>query len=137
MEDKLQHSLYKLELHWIKMIPIIISVLTLVSTLLSYLNIDTPIISYIVALLVWLFLYLSSFVFKFCRWHRMFLYYILVEGIINWYDYTYIIPLTLRPMIAMQLFIVVVFIFVGLYFHRRDKLPCKKDCGETVARVRK
>lgn len=132
MEEKLQHSLYKIELHWIKIIPMVLSALTFVDTILSYLCIDTPVIAYINALLVWLFLYLSSFVFKFCRWHRMFLYYLLVEGIINWYDYTYIIPLNLKTMIVIQLFIVMSFVSIGLYLHKHDKLPRKRDCSKTT-----
>lgn len=136
MEERLQNSLYKIELHWIKIIPIVIAVLSFSDTVLSYLGYEGNSISYIIALLVWLFLYLSSFVFKFCRWHRMFLYYILVEGIINWYDYEFIIPLSLRPMIAIQLCLAVIFISIGLYFHRHDKLPCKRNSGKAPARIR-
>jgi hypothetical protein len=131
MEAKLRTNLYKLELHWIKVIPIVIAVLSFLDTILSYLGYEGNTISYIIALLVWLFLYLSSFVFKFCRWHRMFLYYILVEGVINWYDYEFVIPLSLRPMIAIQLCLAVIFIAIGLYLHKHDKLPCKEDCCES------
>ena len=133
MEAKLQNSIYKIELHWIKIIPMVIAALSFSDTLLSYLGYEGSTISYIVGLLVWLFLYLSSFCFKFCRWHRMFLYYILVVGIINWYDYTYIIPLSLRPMIAIQLGLAVAFLALGLYFHQYDKLPRREDSGKTSA----
>lgn len=111
----------------------VIAALSFTDTILSYLDIDGNCISYINALLVWLFLYLSSFTFKFCRWHRMFLYYILVEGIINWYDYTYIIPLGLKTMIVLQLSLVMLFVSLGLYFHIHDKHPCKRDCGKATA----
>ena len=133
MEERLQHSLYKIELHWIKIIPMIIAALSFLDTILSYLCYEGNIISYINGLLVWLFLYLSSFVFKFCRWHRMFLYYILVEGIINWYDYTYTIPLSFRPIVAMQLCLIVIFLSIGLYCYKHDKLPRRKNCGKTLA----
>lgn len=113
----------------------VLSALTFADTILSYLDIDTAIIAYINALLVWLFLYLSSFVFKFCRWHRMFLYYLLVEGVINWYDYTYIIPLGLKTMIVIQLFIIMTFVSIGLYLHQHDKLPRKRNCGKASTRV--
>lgn len=112
-----------------KLIPIVLSFNMFTSTILSYLDVDTAFVAYINAVIVWLFLYLSSFVFRFCRWHRMFLYYILVEGIINWYDYTYIIPLTLKPMLVIQISIACIFLFIALYFHKHDKLPCKEDCG--------
>lgn len=129
MEEKLQTSLYKIELHWIKIIPIVISILSFLDTILSYVDYEGNTISYIIGLLVWLFLYLSSFVFKFCKWHRMFLYYILTEGIINWYDYEFVIPLSLRPMIAIQLCLIVIFMFVGLYFYKYDKHTCKRHLG--------
>lgn len=128
MEERLQSSLHKILLHWIKIIPIVLSVLSFLDTILSYLGIDSVIISYINALLVWLFLYLCSFVFHFCRWHRLFLYYLLVEGIINCYDYTFIIPLSLRPMIAIQCILAIIFISIGLYFHQHDKHARKRDC---------
>ena len=114
----------------------VIAALSFIDTLLSYLGYEGATISYIIALLVWLFLYLSSFCFQFCRWHRLFLYYILVEGIINWYDYTFIIPLSLRPMIAIQLCLAVIFINIGLYFHQHDKLPRRKDCSEADETIR-
>lgn len=135
MEAKLRNSLYKIELHWIKIIPMVIAALSFTDTLLSYIGYEGATLSYIIALLVWLFLYLSSFVFQFCSWHRMFLYYILIEGIINWYDYTFIIPLSLRPMIAFQLGLAIIFITIGLYLHQHDKLPCSEDCNKTDASV--
>ena len=103
--------------------------------ILSYLGIEGNTISYINAILVWIFLYLCSFVFKFCRWHRLFLYYLLLEGIINWYDYEFVIPISLRPMIALQLIIAIVFISIGLYLHQHDKLPRRKDCSKTNAPI--
>lgn len=114
----------------------VLAALSLTDTILSYFDVDAPVISYISALLVWLFLYLSSFVFKFCRWHRMFLYYLLFEGVVNWYDYTYIIPLDLKTMIVAQVLVVITFISIGLYFHRHDKLPRKEDYSKTAERLR-
>ena len=108
----------------------VLATFSFLDTILAYIGIDAPVLSYLNALLVWLFLYLSSFVFKFCRWHRMFLYYLLVEGIINWYDYEFTIPLSLRPMIAIQLCLAVIFISIGLYLHKHDKLPRKRDCSK-------
>ena len=132
MEAKLQYSLYKIEIHLIKIIPILIAILSLTSTFLSYVDIDTTTIAYIIGLLVWLFLYLSSFVFKFCSWHRVFLYYIFVLYFINWIDYTFIIPLTLRPMITLQIGIAGIFLLIGLYRYKHDKLPRKEDNSEST-----
>lgn len=106
----------------------VLAFLSITDTLLSYFDIDASFIAYINALLVWLFLYLSSFVFQFCRWHRMFLYYILLQGCLNCYDYNYVIPLALRNMIILQLVIIIVFISVGLYLHQHDKHARREDC---------
>ena len=135
MEAKLRNSLYKIELHWIKIIPMVLSFTTFLDTILSYLDIEGTILAYLNGLLVWLFLYLSSFVFQFCRWHRMFLYYLLVEGGINCYDYEIGIPLGLKDMIVVQLAIIMIFVSIGLYFHQHDKHPCRKDCSKADAPV--
>ncbi len=108
----------------------VLCALSFTDTILSYFEIEGNVISYLNALLVWIFLYLCSFTFHFCRWHRMFLYYLLVEGVINWYDYTYIIPLDLKSMIVVQLALVMLFVSIGLYFHQHDKHPCRKNCSK-------
>jgi len=130
MEAKLQNSLYKIELHCIKIIPILIAINSFTDTILSYCGIEGNILSYINGLLVWLFLYLSSFVFKFCSYHRMFLYYILVIGIINVIDYEIGIPLGFRDMVGLQLILAGIFIFTTLYLYKHDKLPRKGNCGK-------
>lgn len=116
----------------------VMSVICFTDTLFSYFDIDLPILSYLggSSILTLLFLYLSSYVFKFCSWHRMFLHYIVVNNIVNFYDYEYGIPLGLKEMIAIQVSIALIFIVIGLYLHKHDKLPRKEDCCETHKRVR-
>lgn len=121
MDHNINQSLYKIELYWIKIIPMLLAVFSFTDTILSYIGINTEIIAYINAIIVWLFLFLSSIIFKFCKWHRLFLYYILTENLINAYDCTYIIPLDLKNMIVVQLMIVLIFITLGIYFHIHDK----------------
>lgn len=80
----------------VKYIPMLISIFYILNTILCWVNIDTPVISNIagVSLLTWIFLYLSSIVFQFCIYHRMFLYYILVADLINIYDFYFGIPIS-------------------------------------------
>lgn len=113
----------------------VLCALSFIDTILAYCEIDAHILSYITAFLVWLFLYLSSFVFQFCRWHRMFLYYLLVENCINCYDYEIGIPLNLKNMIVVQLVIIMTFVSIGLYFHQHDKHARRKDCSKADAPV--
>lgn len=121
MEHNINQSLYKIELYWIKIIPMLLAAFSFTDTILSYIGINTEIIAYINAIVVWLFLFLSSIIFKFCKWHRLFLYYILTENLINAYDCAYTIPLDLKNMIVVQLMIILIFITLGLYFHLHDK----------------
>ena len=87
--DLLQKSLYKIELYIIKVIPYILALFYLVNTVLSYFYIDIPLISYIagVSLLPLLFFYITSFVFRFCIYHRLPIYYIFTNWLITVADY--------------------------------------------------
>lgn len=66
----------------------IMAALHLASTALFYFGIDLEILSYLggVSFLTLGFLYLSSYVFKFCAYHRMSLHYIVVNNLISVYD---------------------------------------------------
>ena len=80
--------LYKVELCLVKVIPMIYALLSLLNTTLSYFSIDVVILSYIgsVSLVTLLFLYVTSYVFKFCEYHRMFIHYTTVTWILNIID---------------------------------------------------
>lgn len=67
----------------------ILAFTALLNSILSYFNIDLYILSYIggISIFTMIFLYLSSYVFKFCEYHRMFLHYVVVTWIINnWFN---------------------------------------------------
>jgi hypothetical protein len=117
MEAKLNKLLYKLELYLVKIIPIVITVLEVLNTVLSYLNIDVEIISMVagMSLLPLLFLYVSSYVFRFCSYHRMFIHYIAVNEAISWYDYKIGIPITDKNLLVLHLTIVVLFFILIIY----------------------
>lgn len=95
MAENLNKPLYKSLLVIIKIIPIILALGYMINTLFGYLGIDNAILSYFVgiSLFPWIFLYISSFVFKFCVYHRMLLYYILMSDVVNITDYYMTIPL--------------------------------------------
>ena len=124
-EEKLSKQLYKIELYLIKTIPVIIAALGLLNTILSYYNVDVEILSFIggISLLPWLFLYISSFVFKFCLYHRLFLYYIAITELLAWYDYKFGVPLSAKGYLILHLVIAGIFIILITYF--KFKL-CKK-----------
>lgn len=111
-EGNLNKVLYKILLCSVKVIPMIISGIYLLNTVLSYCNIDLPLFSYIVQFLFIGFFYTASYVFKFCAWHRMFIHYISLILVLNIIDYHIGIPLSDRDILASYLVISVVFLII-------------------------
>ena len=72
--------LYKVTVIVLKILPILLAFITLLNSILFYFNIDLVILSYIgeVSLITILFIYITSYTFKFCEYHRIFLHYIVV-----------------------------------------------------------
>ena len=87
--------LYKVTVIVLKILPVLLAFITLLNSILSYFNIDLIILSYIggVSLITMLFIYVASYTFKFCEYHRMFLHYVVVTWIINTIDYYIGIPI--------------------------------------------
>lgn len=119
MVERPNVELYKVELYLLKIIPILLAGIHLANTVLSFYNIDIVILSYIggVSLIPLIFLYISSYVFRFCEYHRMFLHYIVINNAINIYDYYIGVPITARELLAMHLIIVGICLIIILYLY--------------------
>lgn len=119
MVEKPNIKLYKVELYLLKIIPILLAGIHLANTVLSYYGIDIVVFSYIgsVSLIPLIFLYISSYVFKFCEYHRMFLHYIVVNNAINIYDYYIGILITARELFAIHLIIAGICLIIILYLY--------------------
>lgn len=115
--------LHKLLLVTLKIIPMLLTLVCLLNTVLSYAGIDLVVLSYIggVSILPLVFLYISSYAFRFCEYHRMFLHYVAVNWILNIYDYYVGIPLSDRNLFAMYLIITCVFLFIILYLYLKTR----------------
>lgn len=118
MDNSLHKPLYKIELWLIKAIPIIISILYFTNTILSYFNINLEIFSMLggLSLITILFLYISSFVFHFCKYHRLFIHYITLNWLLDVFDYYIGIPITNKAYLILILSITAIFIFFITYF---------------------
>lgn len=119
--SSLSNYKYKLFLGFLKVLPMLMAGLFLMNTILSYFDIDWPVISYIasVGLIPWLFILVASYLFRFCEYHRMFLWYIMVNNIICWVDEEYGLPISDRGFFVLHIIIAGLFIFLVLYFHQR------------------
>ena len=124
VEEKLKSKmLYKIELILLKIIPILMVVCSVSNSILSYLDIDVVILNYIggVSILPLIFLYLSSYVFKFCEYHRMFLHYLLITDIINVYDYRIGFQLNDLEYLCLHMIVTVISLFMILYLYINRK----------------
>lgn len=122
-EEKLNKIFYRIELYLIKTIPIAIALIALLNTILSYFYIEVPLLSYIggVSLFELMFLYLSSYVFKFCVYHRLPIHYITINWLLNIYDYYIGIPLSNKNLFLMYMIITGITILLILYFKFKKK----------------
>ena len=130
VENLKSKTLYKIELGLLKVIPMILALTALLNSILSYFGIDLYILSYIggVSIFTMLFLYLSSYVFKFCEYHRMFLHYIVSTWIINIIDYYVGIPISDLEYLCLQMIIAGISLFIILYLYvRSHKKPTIED----------
>ena len=107
----------------------ILAFTALLNSILSYFNIDLYILSYIggISIFTMIFLYLSSYVFKFCEYHRMFLHYVVVTWIINTIDYYIGIPINDLEYLCLQMIIAGVSLFIVLLlYYKTNKKLCLK-----------
>ena len=120
-------TLYKAVLGTLRIIPMLLAFVCLMNTTLSYFGIDAPVLSYIggVSVLPLVFLYLSSYAFRFCSYHRMFLHYVLLNWILNIVDYYIGIPVSDKNLFLMYLIVTCIFLFIILYL----KMRCRNGCG--------
>lgn len=134
-KSSVSKPLYKIELYVLKVIPMTMAALHLLNTVLFYFGIDLEILSYLggVSFLTLGFLYLSSYVFKFCNYHRMFLHYIVVSNLICIYD-TYVgIPLSDGNLFILNMSVAGIFLFIILYLKRHEQF-LKKGCNKVTKR---
>lgn len=112
-------DLYKIELYLLKVMPMLLAAIYLVNTVLSYYDIIIPVLSYIggLSLIPLVFMYTSSYVFRFCSYHRMFLHYIVVNDLINLTDYYCTLPISDWELFILHMSIAGVSLFVILYLY--------------------
>lgn len=112
-------SLYKLLLVLLKYIPMLIALCYLINTLAAIIGLDCQVLSHIsgMSLFTWLFVYLAAIVFRFCSYHKMFLWYILVDDVISIIDYYLNIPINEFQIIAVHCSVAGICLFIILYLY--------------------
>lgn len=119
-ENSLRNKdLYKIELYLLKVMPMLLAAIYLINTVLSYYDIVLPALSYIggLSFIPLLFMYISSYVFRFCSYHRMFLHYIVINDLINLIDYYYTLPISDWELFILHMSIAGISLFIILYLY--------------------
>lgn len=125
--------MYKLEIICVKYIPILIAFIVLLNAILSFFDIYINELNYLAgtSLLTLIPMYISSYAFKFCEYHRMFIHYILAHKCLVAVD-TYIwIPVSDFTMLLLYLVLAGIFAFIILYCHQKCK-KYDKDIKKTI-----
>ena len=117
--------LHKITILTLKVIPVLLAISTLANQVLSFFGIDLEVFGYIsgVSLLTIIFLYLTSYCFEFCSYHRMFLHYVVICDVLSIYDYYIGIPISNISLFLVNLIItgISLFLILFLYLKRNDK----------------
>ena len=124
VEEKLRlrsKNLYKVTLVLLKVIPMLLAFCYVLNTTLYVFGIDSYILSHIagMSLLPMIFLYLTSCVFQFCKYHRMFLHYVVLNDIINILDVYFGENISDWTYISIHLILLFVCLMIILYLYKR------------------
>ena len=106
---------------YLKILPMMMAGLYLTNTILSSWNIDYSIFLYVAHLLGWYLILKASYLFGFCTYHRMFLWYILANDVICITDYEFGLPISEWNLFVLHIIVAGIFMFLVLYF----RLKCR------------
>lgn len=89
-------ELYKLTLFVLKVLPIVMAVSYFLNVYCSFVGVGFQLLTHYLGIVIapLVFMYLSSHVFRFCNYHRMFIYYIASEEILALTDYYFHLPVS-------------------------------------------
>ena len=120
--------LLKAALVLLRIIPALLALLDIANTIVGLCGLECHWISYFggVSLLTLAFLYLTSYVFQFCIYHRMFLHYVLLTNTISVIDFEYGLPVSNYTMMCLHIVLFGVFLFILLYLYMKDAANNKK-----------
>ena len=105
----------------IKIYPMVIAVGYFCILILHYFKIETYTIDYIIIqpLICLLLLYLLSYVFQFCLYHRIFIHYVLIQNVISYIDEIYTIQVSYKQFLYIQMCLLFIVLIIALISYLR------------------
>lgn len=116
-------NLYKVFLLILKAIPFILAINETLFTILRYYDINCYNLSIFrgFSVLFIVTLYLLSYIFRYCKWHRIPLHYVCTVNMIAYYDEQIGIPISDLQMLRVYLIIAGISLISFIYFKIKDK----------------
>lgn len=131
VESSRNKILYKIEIYLLKILPALIACIYLINIFLSYFCIEIKALNYLghLSIIPMIFIFISSYVFKFCEYHRVPLYYIIVNNTISIIDLYLGIPVTNYELLMIHSLIagLAIIIIIVLYV-KSNKKSTNKNC---------
>ena len=126
-------ALYKITLYVLKILPMIMAFSYLIMFVLANTVESFVIIPHIMGTVIapLAFLYLTSYVFKFCAFHRLFIHYYAFVELLNVTDYYIGIPISDTAITFIHDSVTIVFLILAvvLYIYKYKKDKCLKQCN--------
>ena len=127
-------ALYKLTLDTLKVLPMVMAFSYLAMFALANTIEDLVIIPHLLGTVIapLVFLYLTSYVFKFCAFHRMFIHYYAFIELLNVTDYYIRIPISDEAITTLHDSVTIVFLVMVVitYIIKFKKDKCLKQCNK-------
>lgn len=113
--------MYKLELISVKYVPIVTALVYTIAMILSYFEFNTRVFDVLFgnSLITTVPMYISSYVYKFCKYHRMFIHYLVTVSLIDLVDNIIGIAVSDFNLLMIYMIIAGIFAFLALYLHQK------------------
>lgn len=115
-EERLSLKLVKLFRIYLKLIPIILAIASFGNCVAAYFGVQAKFLAHSFMFFCISFIYIASYVLKFCEYHRMFLHYIVIIYLINCYDYYIGISFDDTEMFIITFILTFLAMILTLYF---------------------
>ena len=118
-------KLRKITLFVLKLLPIVMAFSYLFNVYCAFVGIGLQVITHYVGLVIapLVFMYLSSYVFNFCNYHRIFIHYIAVVEFLNITDWYFRIPISNDAICIVHFVITAIFLIIAIVMYVR-KFKC-------------
>ena len=112
-----------MEIKLLKILPSLIALIYFINIVLNLFEINLNSLSYIAGMsfIPLLFMYISSYVFQFCEYHRLPLHYILITNLLSIIGYEFEITINIWLYIIIHSVLFGLTVFMVLYLYLKDK----------------